>query len=189
MRTQGGFWCGLSALALLSIGCGQGAVGESSFTTISGADADELPYGCDAVLDTADDEELSWARVAANEVAIVIDSPDGSCVDDSDHVLEVLNTQQRFDLAAHIVAGFHEADPSPHPDLNGGVMADPSPHPDKPTDVVEADPSPHPDKPSDDDDDGIAVVIVIQIGTGGGTGGTGAPAGPAPAPPTPGKDD
>lgn len=191
MKTEGRFWWGLSALAMLLVGCGQGAVGDGSITTLSTIEADGLPHGCDRVLDSASDDELAWARVAANEIAIVIDGPDGSCVDDRDHVLEVLESQQRFDLSEHIVADFGDGDPSPHPDLNDHrMMGDPSPHPDKPTSATEGDPSPHPDTStsSDDDDDGFAVVIVIQIG-GGSTGGSGAPTGPAPAPPTPGKDD
>jgi len=187
MKTRIAVWCGLCALSLLGFGCSGGAVGDGSLATISPADAEGLAEGCSAVLDSADDWDLDFARLAGNDTAIVVDGPDGSCIDGRDHVLEILHSEKRFDLAAHVVARFNAADPSPHPDLDGFSAADPSPHPDKPSGASSADPSPHPDTSAPNDDDHISVAIVIHIETGTSPGGTPAP--PPPAPRAPGKDD
>ncbi len=174
--------CFALLLAGLASACAQGTAAE--LATLSAQEAAELPNGCAAALANTADADVHWAAVEGDSNAIVIDTPDGSCVDARSQLFSTLAEQHRDNLAQLIRQAFQlAADTWAAAVRDGLVSADPSPHPDMPTDTVSADPSPHPDKDStgdhDPEDGVVVVVIVVEVV-------------PTPGPPTPapaGKGD
>lgn len=177
-------------LACAGIGCGQ----DASFATLATVPAEELaqlPTDC-GDLSTVADDDLMWSRAEGDDAAIVLDTPDGACVDRRERVLITLTQQHRDGLALIIQRAFERGDPAPHPDLpTGTVGKDPSPHPDKPQNTASGNPNPHPDKNSSDEKDNTyAVLIVTPIVIGNTpTGGDGTPPPPPPPAPTTGQVD
>ncbi len=184
---------GLVACLAVSLagGCGAGQV-LTQLSVVPEEELAQLPSDCEPLAAVSDDD-LSWARAEGDDTAIVLDTPEGSCVAERESVLTLLLSQHRGQLVAHIVRDFAGADPSPHPDLPSGMTAgaDPSPHPDKPRGTATADPSPHPDKnDSDDADDLYALLVAVGlIPSGGSSGSAGAPPPPPPPVPMPAKSE
>jgi hypothetical protein len=179
------------------VGCGRAT---EDHDVVSRAEWEALPQTCDEVLRLAGDDDAVGVSAAEGLAdSVVLDTPDGSCVDTGAHLSEALAADERFNLLERV----HAVLVGPAAFLgfvvNGdGVSADPFPHPDRNADLNDgddhADPFPHPDRNKDDDDDDGAVVIVIVITVGGeGTGpvpGGTPPASPtSPATPTSGGSD
>ncbi len=172
--------------AWIAIGCAP----ESPFTSLAVVPHEELtqlPASCGSLADVTD-EDLGWAQAEGDDTAIVIDTPQGSCVERREAVLTELTEQHRSALVERIASDFAAADPFPHPDLSAGTMerGDPSPHPDKPQG---AESSRHSDSDDGDDGDDLDTVVIVAnfIGGGGTPGGVGTPA--PPPPPAPNKAD
>jgi len=155
--------CFALLLAGLVSACAQGTATE--LDTVTAQDAAELPVGCAAALAGTDDADVHWARVDGNSNAIVLDTPEGSCVDERLQLFSTLVEEQRGSLAQLILEDFELKIGDWDSTIAAAmVSADPSPHPDMPTDTVIADPSPHPDKDSSGDsdpDDGVVVVVIV----------------------------
>ncbi len=176
--------CCLLVAGVLAVGCAPGA---GTIAVVPRDEVSQLPTTCEPLASFAD-EDLAWARAEGDGGAIVLDTPNGSCVARRETVLSTLSEQNRDELVAHITRDFAKGDPAPHPDISSTTTAgaDPSPHPDKPQGTTSADPAPHPDKDDDSDDAYTVLVVGVVIGgapSGGGT--QGAP--PPPAPPVPNK--
>lgn len=162
------------------VGCGSDGTGPR---TVRAADVAAYAQGCMAWLD-ADDDTLAWAHVEGDVEALVLDTPDGSCVDEWAHVVALLESQGRMAVSERVAVDFAYAATSAHSGQGAGLSAaDPWPHPDQPHDTASADPSPHPDRGGDEPDGRFAILIVAGLKNPGGGGG----APPPPPPPAPGK--
>jgi len=182
-----------SCLTLFLLGFASAcAQGPSQLETVPEQEVAELPAGCTATLLNTDDADIHWGRAAGRDDSVVIDTPNGSCIDERIQLYATLEAQRRFDLARLISSDFEFATAMDVNIATEVASADPSPHPDRPQDVGagDGDPSPHPDKGSSasdtDPDEGDSYTIVIVIGIVPVPGDTPPP---APTPTTPGEGD
>ncbi len=170
--------CSLACL----VGCGSDRMGPR---TVRAADVAAYPQGCAGWLD-ADDDTLAWAHVEGDVEALVLDTPDGSCVDEWAQVAALLESQDRMAVAERVAVDFASAETSTQSGPGAGLAAaDPWPHPDQPHDTTSADPSPHPDRDGDEPDGRFPKLSVV--GRGSPSAGGGAPPPPPPPAPAPGK--